>query len=257
MRTKGYLVLFFLLPSLLATAQMQDFRMGIQMSPNFSWLSSTDRLISPNGANLGIQFGLQSEMYFTDQIGIGIGASISFNQGGRLYHEIGGNLLPNSELTNKAYNTGIKPLPDGTNIRYKLQAIHLPVGLKLRTAEYGYLRYFLEAPIIDPMIISKSHGSISGVNVDLEGENIRKDVTKLQPSIGIGLGAEYSISVHNALIFGVYFHKSILDLTKNGKKAILVNDNGTPSTADDVDRQETEDAKIRMNRLQFRLGILF
>ena len=68
---------------------------------------------------------------------------------------------------------------------------------------------------------------------------------------------EYNISMHNAVIFGLYFHKSLLDLTKNGTKAILTDDKGTPTTADDMYRRETENAKIRMNRLQFRVGILF
>ncbi|MCB0655520.1 MAG: outer membrane beta-barrel protein [Saprospiraceae bacterium] len=257
MRTKSYLLLFFLLPSIAVWGQLHDYRMGVQMSPTFSWFSSNERLVSPNGANLGIQFGLQSELYFSDQIGMTVGAAISFNQGGRLYHEIGGNLLPNSELTDKSFNTGTKPLPDGTNIRYHLQVIHLPVGMKFRTTEFGYIRYFLEAPIIDPMIISKSRGTITGFNVDLDGENIRKDVSKVQPSIGIGLGMEYNISMHNAVIFGLYFHKSLLDLTKNGTKAILTDDKGTPTPADDMYRRETENAKIRMNRLQFRVGILF
>jgi hypothetical protein len=54
---------------------------------------------------------------------------------GEFIYEIGGNYLPNSELSDELLNTGDKPLPDGVKIRITSPTWTFLLAFKFRTKE--------------------------------------------------------------------------------------------------------------------------
>src|SRR5699024_10340723 len=118
---------------------------GPQLSPTFSWMNSNDNFINPNGMNLGAKLGIAAEYHFSSQYSVVSGLNWTFNYGGNLKHDVGGNLLPrsNPNLDNPA---ALENLPDDVNIRYHLQYLEIPVAFKMRTREFGYLRYYFHIP---------------------------------------------------------------------------------------------------------------
>ena len=112
----------------------ESFRFGVQVSPSFSWLASNDNQINGNGTNLGLRLGFNGEYYFTERYAFIAGLGFAFNQGGTLQHNEGGNFWTKSELSNPDFNA----LPNGVNLKYNLQYVEIPFGLRMRTNEFGY-----------------------------------------------------------------------------------------------------------------------
>lgn len=252
--------LLLLLSSQPIIGQVEDFRLGVQVTPTFNWIRTNNNLINSNGTNLGIQLGLIGDVIFSETFSVDIGLALSFNKGGTLRHDIGGNLLPKSELSDHLFNSGTKPLPDDVDIKYSLQYLEIPISLRMRTKEFGYIKYFIEAPIITWGIRTQSRGDIDGLGIGkLERENISNDVTIYHLSWGLGAGVEYSISMNNSLIFGIYYNSTLTDITKNaGITEKTVDDSGTPNDfRDDIVQPSKENSKASISGLSLRLGILF
>ncbi len=241
-----------------------DFRFGFEASPSFSWLKTDNNQVNNNGTALGLRLGLMGEKYFTENYAITFGIGFAFNQGGKLAHDVGGNLLPKSELSDESLQDNVFPdLPDGVNIKYGIQYIEMPFGFKMRTQEFGYMKYYAELPRFILGIRSQARGDINGTyatgdGLSTEKENIKQDVNVIGLSWGLGLGAEYSLNENTAIVGGLYFQNSMFDITKNKGEQYIVDDNGTPNiSSDDIIETPKEDSKASLGAITIRLGVIF
>ncbi len=238
----------------------EGFRMGVLLSPQLNWIKSNDKLINQNGLQASLLFGLMGEIALNDHFALGLGLNYTFNKGGRLLYDKGGNYLPKSDLSNPKLNTGDKPLPDMTEIRFSFKSLEVPVSLKIRTNDSGLFRYFLEWPIFRWGIVTQARGDLKGVGIRAaEDENINKDIYRYQIDWGAGAGLEFEMSNYNTLILGIQYTKSLNDVTRNnGHRALnLTSNNGTPDPSDDVYTKERDVSKSRVGVIALRLGILF
>lgn len=238
-------------------SQGENFRLGVQLSPSFNWTTTDDNLINRTGTNLGVTIGAVGEYYFNDNLSLTGGLSLAFGRGGTLLHDIGGNLLPESDLSDDVFNTGDKPLPDGVKIKYTLQHLEIPLGLKFRTKEFGYFRHYVEAPILTWGVRTQARGSIDAGELSVDNENIGKDVNFLNLSWGFGLGTEYAISENNSLQAGLYFNRGFIDMTNDDGRKARDNPDQKPSDPDDDFIFVREDSKGSLNSITLRLAILF
>ncbi|TAK35555.1 MAG: PorT family protein [Saprospiraceae bacterium] len=223
---------FFLLMQAFISAQTTDLRLGFQVSPVLSYMGSTDNKINSNGTNLGLKLGMRAEMFFRENYAFITGIGFAFNSGGTLHHDIGGQIWTHSELPN-----GVDPtfLP-GVDLKYNLQYVEIPLGLKFRTNDFGYLRYWAEIPVITLGFKSQASGAIQQTGITEDKIDIKKEVTSLSLSWGIAGGMEYNISSGTSLVGGIGFEKVFTDVTK------------------DVDDDKS---KGFINNLVLRLGVLF
>lgn len=224
-----------------------DFRFGIQFSPTITWMNSADNIVNSNGTAFGgPKLGMIMEKYFRENYAITFGLGFAFNQGGVLKHDFGGDLWANSTLSNTVYHT----LPDGVNLRYSLQYVEIPVGLKMKTQEYGYIRYFAEVPLTLG-ILTQAQGAVEGTNMNTDKENIREDVNLFAISWGLGGGIEYSIGPNTSLVGGLYYQNYVTDVTKNDGKRRGV--------GDDPNAEPTfnENSKSLIKGLTIRMGVIF
>lgn len=237
--------------------QDRPVRIGFQTSPVFSWINANDNLIIRNGGNFGLKLGTTADIFFKDNYSFTMGLNLGFHQGGEFLYEIGGNYLPESELSDPLLQSGDKPLPDGVKIRYNLQYLEFPLGLKIRSKEFGYIKYFVEAPIFTFSFLTRGRGDIKAEDIFKERENIYKDLTIANIFWGLGAGIEYSISQNNALVGGIYFQNGLFDFTHDkGKRAIENPDEDPNDPADDYFVQR-EDSRATVSNLTIRIGILF
>ena len=223
---------FFLLMQDFISAQTTDLRLGFQVSPVLSYMGSTDNKINSNGTNLGLKLGMRAEMFFRENYAFITGIGFAFNSGGTLHHDIGGQIWTRSELPN-----GVDPtfLP-GVDLKYNLQYVEIPLGLKFRTNDFGYLRYWAEIPVITLGFKSQASGAIQQTGITEDKIDIKKEVTGLSLSWGIAGGVEYNISSGTSLVGGIGFEKEFTGVTK------------------DVDDDKS---KAFINNLVLRLGVLF
>ena len=224
------------------------FRFGFQLSPNFTWMANNERDINGNGTNLGLKVGVVGEKFLSaqDNYLLTFGIGFAFNQGGTLRHDIGGDFWPNSLEETDPLRNFPDGFPDGVNLKYGIQYIELPIGLKMRTQEFGYLRYYIE-PAFTLGIATQARGAVNGAGgISTEDIDIKKDVGFFNLSLGIGAGVEYSIGENLALIGGLAFQSGFTDVSS---------DDGTQKAAGQA--PVPEDSKAKINSLTIRIGVMF
>ena len=261
MKNITFLTLLFILALCYHSNAQNDIRFGFQLSPNLTWLITNDNTITREGTNIGLRLGVMGEYYFAERYAITGGLGFAFGQGGGLTHERGGNFFPNSALTNPNLNSGAGSLPDGVELGYQVQYIEIPLGLKLRTDEIGYLRYFAEVPVFTFSFRAQSKGAIFAPDISEENLDINKDITPVNISWGVGGGIEFSITSNAVLIAGIYYNNNFIDLTRdrNAVTAIEFIDSGIDPLDPSDDNFETipEDSNVNIGSITLRVGVLF
>lgn len=214
-------------------SQNGDLRLGFQVSPMFSFMSTSDNKINGNGTNLGLKLGMMGEYYFKDNYAFVGGLGFSFNSGGTLRYEQFSDTWQNSELP-----AGVSPpFPGGTNLKYSLQYVEIPFGLKFKTREFGYIRYYAEMPIFTLSFRSQARGTVTFTNVNEDKIDIKKEVLPLALSWGAGGGIEYSVSDGTSIVAGISYQNQFTDATKDYKPDVT--------------------SKAKITNIVIRLGVMF
>ncbi len=223
-----------------------DMRFGMLLSPTFSWMNTNINQINSDGTNLGLKLGLITEFYFQDNYSFSTGLNFHFNAGGTLFYD-------DTYETVDIWNEDVEGVSEftfagGTAFKYELQFLEIPLGLTLRTREFGYLRYYFQ-PSLGVGILTQSRGKVKNTGlVDPEETFNNGSATNfLNLNWGLGGGVEYSISPSTALIGGIGFQSGFTDITKN-KNTTLVRSGRSP---------QEDDSRGKLNSLVIRLGILF
>jgi hypothetical protein len=121
----------------------------------------------------------------------------------------------------------------GTTIRYNINYLEIPFGLKLRTNELGqsYLRAFFHIPTVTVGIPVSARGTVDAPKPAdqlvpghytpeaSKGENVYKDINFLQLSLGTGAGVEWSPNDDGGLrlVGGFYYNYGFIDAVKKNK----------------------------------------
>ncbi|MFK7810039.1 MAG: porin family protein [Saprospiraceae bacterium] len=240
---------FAFLSLLLVSSNAQtDYRFGFEVSPTVSWLRTDDNTIEGNGANLGLRLGVNGESYFAENYAFTFGLRFAFNQGGTLNHENGGDLWPTDALSDDVY----RDLPADVNLKYGVQYVEIPLGFKMRTNDFGYIKAYAELPQFILGIRTQGRGAIEADLVnDTEKENIKDVVHPIVLSWGLGGGAEYTINENTSIIAGLYFQSGITDMTRNKGTSKIVDTSTASVTTED------ENSKATLGSITLRLGVIF
>jgi len=230
-------------------AQEGELRFGIQTSPTFTWMNTPTANVNRSGTNLGLKLAMMSEYYFRESYALTSGIGFHFNSGGRLLFEDPGAYWPNSDL-----GPGLDSLAAGSKLRYNLQYVEIPLGLKMRTREFGYVSYWIE-PSLAMGFRSQARGTMEGRRFDGgtigdEGDkiDIRDEVGAVNLSWGLGGGIEYTLSGTTSLLLGINMQFGFTDVTKN-----------TGTYFDDSRNGEArpENSRGKISALSIKAGILF
>jgi hypothetical protein len=254
MHKKLHLIVLFLFCIIFSTEAQELFegrKYGISLNaPVFSFISSNDRNIANKGLNLG--YGVQAHVEFSlsSYVSLITGLGYSANVGGRIEHEIGGNLLPKATLSNPALNSGIKPLPDGTRIRYKLQMLDIPLGFKFYTPYRNSRQFFAELPVVRVAARLKATGDIQPPGIsDTRGETITNETRLMAVSTGAALGVVYDLGRvgMEVALTGNYW---LTDMTRNNGIRVIQGEGGVLVPQDIL-------ATDRPIQIGLRVGVFF
>jgi hypothetical protein len=222
---------------------MEDVRFGFQTSPTFSWMQTDIGRVSSAGMNLGLKLGMMAEFYFRQNYAFSSGIGFMFNAGGTLLHEHPGIYWDPTILP-----AGIDTLPGMVKLKYGVQLVEIPFGLKMRTREFNHQRYYLE-PQITLGIKTQARGTATGLGLgeEINKLNIKKEVNPINFSWGIHAGMEHNIDRNTSLVLGAGFQLGFMDMTRNRGSVFL------PGQA----LPEREKSKGTIHGITIRLGILF
>lgn len=252
-RLPAFVLAFLLLPAVAFAQLPGDLQFGIQLSPTFSSMRSENNLINANGSNLGLKLGLLGEYYFRENYSIHTGIGFHFNTGGTLFYE---DRFSRADIWTEPINDflptsqQVDSLAGGVSYKYGMQMLEIPLGLTLRTREFGYISYFVR-PSLHLGILTGSKGSLSGDQIDFiasdEKINIGSRVNGVNLAWSIGGGIEYSLSQSTALIAGIAYQSGFADLTTDDGNNVRRSDR----------RNNEGDNRDTVNSIVLMLGIMF
>ncbi|MEZ4799039.1 MAG: porin family protein [Flavobacteriales bacterium] len=255
------LVTLVLLSTLLTQAQdFQKYKIAAVVNPGVAWIKPDSKFITDEGNTLRFGFGINMDIHFTENYAFGTGLTIS-RQGGNLSY------LETGKKDNVEYVWS-------KTREYKLQYAEVPLSLKLRTNEIGYITYWGQFGIIPGIninakgnddidyLLEKTQLNIDGSltwttsdrpSITNEDEDIKDDIKIFRVGLLIGAGIEYSLSGNTSVVAGIVYNNGFSNILNNklvtyddGDKTVF--ENGKPKTAN---------LKAMSNSLSLTVGIKF
>lgn len=223
-KTIVFLVLLLTAGPLLADDDF-GFRFGLNASPNLSWFRTETRGYDNRGVDLGFSYGLIVDYEFAQNYAVTSGLNI-LSTGGKMRYRY----LHEGVDTHKRRD-------------YNLRYLELPLGLKLRTDEMGFMTYYGQFGLgfgfnirakADDRIYLEEDSTLRFSEVDISDET-----RFLRASLIIGAGAEYSLGGRTSLLGGITFHNSFANILDVDNPAVAT----SPSAVN--------------NYLELTLGVMF
>ncbi|MCH8904249.1 MAG: PorT family protein [Bacteroidetes bacterium] len=186
------------------------FRIGLHISPQLSWMKPDVDSLSTSGIKPGFGYGVMFD--------VNIGANYAFSSGLTILNT-GGTISFANALVYKS-----DTFPTGTKIHHKLQYIEIPVLIKLKTNEIGYLTYYGQFGVT-PGVNIKAKADITtvGNTDDKNNIDINNEVKFLNLGLTIAGGVEYSVGGKTSLIGAIVFNNGFIDMTADKNLVILNN----------------------------------
>src|SRR6185295_7915558 len=100
-----------------------------------------------------------------------------------------------------------------TNVNYRTQYLQIPLTLKLRTNQIGYITYFGQFGLQAGVRIRSRADITDPVNSFAENKvDFSNDVTLPDFGLVIGAGVEYTITGNTALLGALQFYNGFIDV---------------------------------------------
>ncbi len=179
----------------------EKIRIGIHAEPVISWFGTDIDAVKNVGARSGFTFGIAVEKPFSPNYSFSTGLNL-ISAGGRL-----------SARDTTIYGLGDLPVtvePD-VAVVYKIQYLALPLGLKLKTNQIGYMTFFTDVGLDPKFVVS---GKVDIPSHDISGEKAPGEIKFFNAGYHIKAGFEYGIGGNTAFVLGLGFENNFLDITE-------------------------------------------
>jgi opacity protein-like surface antigen len=262
MKNLKFLILSLFIASLNVKAQESDendfktFRFGLALQPNLSWMKVESKEFESDGVSGKFSYGLVAEFAFSQNYCIATGLQI-LTTGGRINYKTPVYFQEDGKIDLTGGNFLIGKRTYGT------QYLNIPISLKMRTNEIGYMTYFAQFGL-DVGFKTDAKGKDTGtdnVKVTIPAptagnsktvHNINSDINFFRMALNIGGGAEYNISGNTSLVFGINYSNGFVNVLKKKSSQIKVADNNAPFGLGDNLNQNA-----RSHYIGLTIGILF
>jgi len=211
------IILFSLAIATFAQLSAQKVGGGIEGGMSYSWLATDSKKATTDGGRLGFVYGLFMDINLSDNFAFATGVNVIEN----------GGVLKYSQMIKLQTNDGLYRLDSSSTVKYKLRYLELPISIKGKTKEIGYITYFGKAGV-SPMISIRSRADVSDsyafdeTNMvfveDLENLNIKDEINIFNIGFHLGAGIEYSLGGSTAVIVEFQYHNNFLDMTKDNSE---------------------------------------
>lgn len=204
----SFVVLILLASNILANDF--GFRFGLKFSPNFAWFRTETRFYENDGVGLGYSYGLIIDYEFAENYAITTGLNI-IQTGGKMTYpwqeHIEGSLVQFDKHRDHRY-----------------RHLEIPLALKLRTVEVGYITYygkfgvglgFLTSAFADEELRFTDRPKEFEPTVDINDET-----SFFRAGLLIGAGAEYNFGGLTSLLFGITFHNGFSNVLEYRNDAV-------------------------------------
>ncbi|MEN8928667.1 MAG: porin family protein [Flavobacteriales bacterium] len=242
------------------------YRFGLKIAPSFNWLSPDNvKKFENAGTTVGFNWGLTGEYLVSDNFSIYSGLELNHERGkiGFLNSTFYA-MKEDFELVETKEVGGFN-VPEDTSAfvlalterAYRSNYVTIPIGVKMKTKEIGYMTYFGEfglnlafrtgtkindkATLVDP----RANASESADYNDLEDVNYDTDMQPLRMQLRVGIGAEYKIAEGTSVFGAVHYNLGFTNVVKGDSRYLV----------DDDDKVVTQ--KFTAHGVQITVGVLF
>ncbi|MFN5325425.1 MAG: porin family protein [Bacteroidota bacterium] len=214
------LVVILSMPLFMVAQESQSkFHFGLKASPAFSWLRVDAEGLEKDGGRLGLSYGLMTEFAISKNYSFSTGLEIAYRGGKYSTSDMNGKIA----------------------VLQKLQYVEIPIGLKLKTNEIGYITYFGHFGALPGVLVRARY------DVDYESELSGSDANDIgnqsyfyaiNAHLNVGAGIEYNIGGSTSLTAGIYYNNGLMDVYKGPKDSDI-------------------SAQLRTDAIVLNLGIFF
>lgn len=219
--------LFFCLPLFINAQEASEFKpfsFGLKAIPSISFLKTESKDFKNGNAALNFGYGLMAEFNFAPNYGMLTGIEINDNRG-------------NVDYIN---TSKILYFPEGDTVpfylqsrKYNIKYLNIPVLLKLKTNEIGFLKYFGQFGV-DAGFRLKARATDEGldsgkVNVSVkEDVNVDKDVNLIRLALNVGAGVEWNLSGSTSVVVGLNYSNCFTNYLKKESYNLQIEQTGRP-----------------------------
>lgn len=247
------------------SSAIKNLRFGGTIIPSLTWYKPDNlKKFSSDGAIARFGVLINGEYSFSGNFAFGFG--IGLNSGGGKM-----NFLDTAHYYFN--NDAIITLEDTANLlgkyshyrlntrTYNASYFILPISIKMRTNEIGFMRYFFQPSInlnirkkvrADDDLTTISTGPTNGQTANQKDLDITDDMGFLRLSTTLSAGGEYYLSGSTALVFAVGYDYGFSDVVKKKSDYLLK----TPYASGGVNMLPTEQ-KFIQHGVIITVGVLF
>lgn len=241
-----------------AAQDFQEWKIAPRVSPGLAWMKPDSKFITNEGNVFRFGFGLMVDKHFTENYAIGTGLEVSRFGGKLSFKETG--------------RVGGQDLVWQTNREYDLRYVEIPLTLKLRTNEIGYITYWGQFGVVAGLNIrAKSNDEIDYElvkyttetstgwqktdlpSVSSEDNDIKDDIQIFRVGLLIAGGIEYGLSGNTSLVAGVTYNNGFTNTLKGDH---VQTDDGDEVIFESL-KPKTSKLKAMTNIIQLNVGIKF
>jgi len=245
---------------------IKNFRFGLKGDLSIDWLSpDNDKKFESNCVGIGYDWGLQLEFRLNKTLSFVSGLSLKNSSGSLNYFSASSAdstfyILDKDEefvpFDTAAANVATNTVYFLQSRKYSINYVNIPLMLKMKTNEIGYLTYFgqfgANIGIKTKARVSDESKLVNGNVVNKEKLDLTDGVQPIRFGITIGGGAEYNFSGSTSMFFGLqYNHYFTNTLTSEKNEKYLRKFDSTEGTFDNVG------AKAMPGSVSLTVGILF
>ena len=204
--------------------EYQKFRIMLNLTPGYTWFQTDNpREVKTLGGTFGYDAGMKLTFFFQKNYAFSTGL-FYLHTGGKLSYHDSVTLMLRDPME----------IPGDTRIIYSINYLSIPLGLRLHTVSFGYMRYYFE-PGMDLLFNLSAR---AGVPSYFDGKEVCKDdIDFFNLGFYVEMGFEYSIGGTTALTGGLTYLRGLMDIT-----------NDTAGKPED---------KLVFNTLALKIGIIF
>jgi hypothetical protein len=233
----------------------KDFQLGLRVAPNIGWIKPETKDVESDGLKFGFNYGIVGDFNIADNYSISTGINF-VNIGGKL-------IMPDVKEISTSGSGGTTTTTEfgKTTADIRLKYIEIPITLKLKTNEIGYMKYFGQFGLglginYDAQADEEfDYPTNNGSSISFEEEDYGDEINLIRGSLIVGLGAEYNLSGNTSLIFGLTFNNGFTNIMS--EKTYQADGNGNAANVNGTGAQKDRSLKAVNNYLLFNFGVLF
>lgn len=210
------------------------FQGGLKFSTNIGWINAVSNNISGEGARLSISYGVMADYFFAENYALAFELLSSSYRGAIKLNEA-------QAFTHESFNNP-KPSSQNLILNYNTQYVELPISLKFRTKEIGYIRYWGQFGLNPGVLVGSRVGLGGDVPEEVkqvvgydgyrtnhsEGDVFATDkfddkVFLIRSGVIIGGGIEYSLAGNARLYGGLRYDNGFINMFLKDKNSNALN----------------------------------